>query len=182
MRPSHVCFVCPVMNEGNKPRSVLNGLDGLLFLLSFIHVFQRFAFVLKLCFTVDSFPITETLQNDLTQSSLHPPSLSLKQLRNTRPEWKPTKVWGGELNFAKMFHIICLLNQHAWEIKWQNDKLRQQGGELLWWRLISYSEPYLFILKSAPLCQVSGCGGGRALAPAPWPPAWSLLLKTFPET
>lgn len=171
------------MNEGNKPRSVLNGLDGLLFLLylmSFIHVFQRFAFVLKLCFTVDSFPMTETRQK-WPNTEFTPSSLSLKQLGNTRPEWKPTKAWGGELNFANIFHIICLLNQHAWEIKWQNDKLRQQGGELLWLRLISYNEPYLFILKSAPLCQVRGCGGGRALAPAPWPPAWSLLLKTFPE-
>jgi len=150
-----------------------------------LFMLSRSAFVFKLCFS--GFLPNHRMKpgrNDLTQSSCHRLSLSLSErLGNTRPEWKPTKAWRGELNFANIFHIICLLNQNDWESEWQNYKLRQQGGELMWPRLMRYIESYLFIWKSAPLCEVWGCGGGRSFTPVPWPPPeWPLHLKTVPET
>ncbi len=70
------------MFEENKPRSVLNGLDGLLFLLSFIHVsnelyscFPKIRFCAEALLHFGFFP--NHVKNDLTPSSRRPPSLSL---------------------------------------------------------------------------------------------------------
>lgn len=153
----------------------------MMFLMRSFHAFQRSAFVFKIC--LSGFLPNHRNPAKITEHRVH----AIASL--SRSAWEIQGLSGSQQRLEEeswilqIFHIICLLNQHAWESEWQHYKLRQQGEEWMWPRLISYSESHLFILKSTPLCEVWGCGGGRSFAPVPWPPPeWPLHLKTVPET
>jgi len=151
-----------------------------------LFMLSRSAFVFKLCFS--GFLPNHRMKpgrNDLTQGSCHRLSLSLGAFGKYKAWVEANKGLTRRAEFCKYFPHHLLV-ESEWLRKWVAKlqvKAARRGINVTKVNTLHWVISYLFIWKSAPLCEVWGCGGGRSFTPVPWPPPeWPLHLKTVPET